>query len=82
LQIIPIAKALQLASNNLTKQKEAIDDLLQPFAKRKVLAQRIEDQKKQLKRERERLVKYIDDFIDKEIANLTRENSSVNFTPA
>jgi uncharacterized protein YPO0396 len=68
LQIIPIAKALQLASNNL--------------AKRKVLAQRIEDQKKQLKRERERLVKYIDDFIDKEIANLTRENSSVNFTPA
>lgn len=30
--IVPISKALQLASNNLSRQKEALDDLLLPFA--------------------------------------------------
>lgn len=71
-----VGKAQQLASNNLEKQKQTIEELLQPFARRRVLADKIEEQKKLLRKERDRLVRYIDDYIDQEISRLTNENSS------
>ena len=45
-----------------------------------MLAQKIEDQKKQLRREKDRLIKYVEDYIEQEINKLNKENGSVNLT--
>ena len=71
-----VGKAQQLAANNLEKQKETIEELLKPFDRRRVLADKIDEQKKLLRKERDRLARYIDDYINQEISKLTSENSS------
>lgn len=51
-----------------------------PFERRKELSFKIEEQKKQLELERQKLIKYIDDYIKKEVRKLEDDNRSITLT--